>query len=55
MTIWQGYDGRMKIMKKPNKEIVVYKTAAGEELPVATDGETVWMTICEQCDKGRGA
>ena len=35
----------MKIMEKPNKEIVVYKTAAGEELPVATDGETVWMTI----------
>ena len=35
----------MKTMGKQNKEIVVYKTAAGEELPVATDGETVWMTI----------
>ena len=32
-------------MEKLNREIVVYKTAAGEELPVATDGETVWMTI----------
>jgi len=27
------------------KEILLYKTAAGEELPVKTDGETVWMTV----------
>lgn len=28
-----------------NQEILRYKTAAGEELPVRTDGETVWMTV----------
>ena len=28
-----------------DKEVVVYKTASGDELPVRTDGETVWMTV----------
>ena len=27
------------------QEIVVYRTAAGLDLPVKTDGETVWMTV----------
>ena len=26
-------------------EVVIYKTAAGRDLPVKTDGETVWMTV----------
>ena len=28
-----------------DKQIIVYKTSDGYELPVKTDGETVWMTI----------
>jgi len=28
-----------------DKQIIVYKTLDGSELPVKTDGETVWMTI----------
>ena len=28
-----------------DKQIIVYKTSDGCELPVKTDGETVWMTI----------
>ncbi len=33
-----------------DKQIIVYKTSDGSELPVKTDGETVWMTI-EQMTK----
>ena len=35
----------MKDSKHIKQEIVVYKTADGMDLPVKTDGETVWMTI----------
>ena len=36
-----------KVAKVVNagKQIVVYKTASGVDMPVATDGETVWMTV----------
>ena len=33
-----------------DKQIVVYKSSDGSELPVKTDGETVWVTI-EQMTK----
>ena len=33
-----------------DKQIIVYKSSDGSELPVRTDGETVWMTI-EQMTK----
>ena len=32
-------------MKVENREIVIYQTSAGDDMPVKTDGETVWMTI----------
>ena len=33
-----------------DQQIIVYKSSDGSELPVKTDGETVWMTI-EQMTK----
>ena len=41
-------------MKVENREIVIYQTSAGDDMPVKTDGETVWMTI-EQMVKLRSA
>ena len=35
----------MKDIENKKQEIIVYKTANGMDLPVKTDGETVWMTI----------
>ena len=32
-------------MKVGNREIVIYQTSAGDDMPIKTDGETVWMTI----------
>ena len=32
-------------MKEENREIVIYQTSVGDNMPVKTDGETVWMTI----------
>ena len=32
-----------------NKDIIVYKTASGEDMPVKTDGETVWLTQEQMC------
>ena len=32
-------------MKVENREIVIYQTSFGDDMPVKTDGETVWMTI----------
>ena len=35
----------MKKKIKDEAQILVYKASDGSELPVKTDGETVWMTI----------
>jgi len=32
-----------------DKQIIVYKTSDGYELPVKTDGETVWLTQEQMC------
>ena len=32
-------------MQTECQEVVIYKTATGKDLPVKTDGETVWMTV----------
>ena len=32
-----------------SKDIIVYKTASGEDMPVKTDGETVWLTQEQMC------
>ena len=32
-------------MKVKENKIVTYRTATGKDLPVQTDGETVWMTV----------
>ena len=31
------------------QQIVVYKSSDGSELPVKTDGETVWLTQEQMC------
>ena len=31
------------------QQIIVYKSSDGSELPVKTDGETVWMTQRQMC------
>ena len=32
-----------------DQQIIVYKSSDGSELPVKTDGETVWMTQRQMC------
>ena len=32
-------------MNEENREIVIYRTSTGDDMPVKTDGETVWMTV----------
>ena len=32
-----------------DKQIIVYKSSDGNELPVKTDGETVWLTQEQMC------
>ena len=39
----------MKDSKNIKQEIVVYKTADGMDLPVKTDGETVWLNQDQMC------
>ena len=36
---------KIVMVENEDRKIVVYKTAKGVDLPVKTDGETVWMTI----------
>ena len=41
----RSYEYLLIGMKVENREIVIYQTSSGDDMPVRTDGETVWMTI----------
>ena len=32
-------------MNEDDREIVIYTTSTGDDMPIKTDGETVWMTV----------